>query len=100
MGFELQTHPAPEALAVLGQVVELRELPYGQMRDAMAAAEKPKESADRLLAACLHVDGVPLGYEALQALPGRLSGAIARALEDALRIHGLGSDKGGDAPKA
>lgn len=86
--FTLQTVAVPR-LAELGAVVELRELPYGQMRAAMAAADKPGESADRLLAASLHVDGEPLGYPTLLALPARFSGAIAETLETAMRLHGI-----------
>lgn len=100
--FELRTEPAPQGLASLGQVVELHELCYGAMRDAMAAGVGA-ESADRLLAASLHVDGEPVGYDALQALPGRFAGSIARALEQTLRLHGLGQqgqDEGDDAPNA
>jgi hypothetical protein len=86
--FDLRTERAPERLAPLGGVVELRELPYGQMRAAMASGE-PGQSTDRLFAASLHVDGAPFGYEALQALPGRFAGGIADAMSACLRLHGL-----------
>jgi hypothetical protein len=91
--FELQTQTAPAGLATLGQVVEVRELPYGQMRETMAQSDKPGQSAERLLGASLHIDGQPIGYGGLQALPGRFSGAISNALEQVLRLHGLMVDK-------
>ena len=94
--YELQREPVPDGLATLGQSVELWELNYGVMRETMAQSEKPGQSAERLLAASLHVDGVPLGYDGLQALPGRFAGAIAAALERVMRMHGLMDD----APKA
>lgn len=87
--FELQTETAPGALAPLGQLVEVRELSYGAMREAMAESSQPGQSAERLLGACLFVDGVALGYDALVALPGRFAGGIAAALEQAMRLHGL-----------
>jgi hypothetical protein len=96
--FELHTEPAPAGLAHLGQVVDVRELPYGQMREAMAASEQPGQSAERLLAASLHVDGQPIGYGPLLALPGRFSGAIAAALEQTLRLHGLARDEAPTEP--
>lgn len=94
--FELQTCPAPQALGVLGADVTLRELPYGALRAAMAAAERPRESAERLLAASLHVDGAPIGFDALQGLPGRLAGGISQALQICMRLHGLARDEPGD----
>jgi hypothetical protein len=87
--FELQSETAPQGLAALGQFVEIRELPYGVMRETMAASDQPGQSAERLLAAALYVDGQPLGYEGLRALPGRFAGAITAALEQAMRMHGL-----------
>jgi hypothetical protein len=89
MTFQLQTEKAPAGLALLGQYVEIRELSYGAMRETMAASEQPGQSAERLLAASLYVDGQPIGYEALRGLPGRFSGAIADALGQTLRLHGL-----------
>jgi len=103
MGFDLQTQSAPAALAPLGMVVELRELAYGEMREAMEQADKPGQAAERLLAASLVVDGVPLGYAALRALPGRFSGGIASALQRCLAMHGLtapAGDADDDGPKA
>lgn len=87
--FQLQTEAAPSGLAPLGQVVEIRELPYGPMRDVMQASEGPGQSAERLLGASLHVDGAPVGYEGVRALPGRFSSAIGDALQQCLRMHGL-----------
>jgi hypothetical protein len=87
--FSLITEPAPAALAMLGQAVELRELDYGHMRDVMTQAEAPGESAERLLGACLYVDGQPIGYEGLRGVPGRYAGAIATALHRCLVMHGL-----------
>lgn len=101
MGYDLQTEPGPAALAPLGQV-ELRELPYGQMRAVMAASDQPGQSAERLMAASMHVDGQPLGYEALQALPGRFAGGITTALTQCLRMHGLATEPepAAEGPKA
>lgn len=100
MAFELQTRPVPDGLAAIGASVELRELPYGKMRAAMVAAEKASESADRLLSASLHVDGAPIGFDALQALPGRFAGAISKALEQCLEMHGLSRAEAPEPPKA
>lgn len=98
--FELHTEPAPAGLAPLGTTVEVRELPYGEMREAMAASEQPGQSAERLLGAALHVDGAAYGYDALRALPGRFAGAIAEALQQCLRMHGLSTpDADDDGPK-
>src|SRR6187399_3327435 len=90
--FELHTESAPTGLAPLGQVVEIRELAYGPMRDAMQASEGAGQSAERLLGASLYVDGQPIGYEAVRALPGRFSSAIGDALQQCLRMHGLVTD--------
>jgi hypothetical protein len=87
--FQLITETAPAGLAQLGAVVEIRELSYGAMRDTMSASEQPGQSAERLLADSLFVDGVPIGFQALRALPGRFSGAIAEALGQTMRVHGL-----------
>ena len=96
--FELITEPAPAGLAQLGTVVEIRELSYGAMRETMAASEQPGQSAERLLAASLFVDGKPYGYEALRALPGRFSGFIAEALGQTMRVHGLERAKEPETP--
>ena len=87
--FELHIEPAPAELAPLGAVVEIRELSYGEMRAQMAASSEPGQAAERLLGASLFVDGVPYGFDALRALPGRFSGAIADALVQTMRVHGL-----------
>jgi len=89
MTYELQTETAPAGLAALGAVVEIRELTYGAMRDTMAASEAPGQSAERLLGASLYVDGQPFGYEGIRSLPGRFSAAIADALTQTMRVHGL-----------
>jgi len=100
MTFELHTEPAPADLAPLGQLVEIHELPYGQMREVMHAGDKPGESAERLLGASLFVDGQPFGYGPLLALPGRFSGAITSALEQTMRMHGLTRTVAPDVPTA
>jgi len=100
--FELQTIPAPPGLAPLGTRVELRELSYGDLRRAMAAAPDSTHAGEALLAASLHVDGEPYTLDDLEALPGRFSGAIARALGQVLELHGMASaaanDDDADAP--
>ena len=98
MSFDLQTEPGPAALAPLG-AVEIRELPYGEMRAAMGAGDKPGQSAERLLAASMRVDGAPLSFDALQALPGRFAGGIAAALGQCLRMHGLATTEDDESPK-
>lgn len=100
MTFELQTEPGPAALAPLGDV-QVRELSYGRMREVMGEADKPGQSAERLLAASMWVDGAPIGFDALQALPGRFAGAISEALAQCLRLHGLtpADDEAPVAPK-
>jgi len=99
--FELQSAPAPAALAPLGQVVQIRELSYGAMREAMQASQEPGQSAERLLGASLYVDGNAYGFDAVRALPGRFSSAIGEALETCLRLHGLVPAADADeAPKA
>ena len=84
------------------------------MRAQMAASSEPGQAAERLLGASLFVDGVPYGFDALRALPGRFSGAIADALVQTMRVHGLerattppegskagaGSAAASDAPEA
>jgi hypothetical protein len=90
--FELQREPCP-GLADLGDEVELRELSYGALRRAMAQASETSGVGDAVLAASLHVDGEPLGLAGLDALPGRLSMAIANALTRCLELHGLTSAK-------
>lgn len=98
--FELQSLPVPE-LGELGESVLLRELPYGRMREVMSAGDGPGQAGERLLGACLEVDGEAVGYEGLLALPGRFGGAIARVLEQVLRLHGLMREDAADAaPKA
>ncbi len=95
--FELQTVPAPAGLAALGERVELRELSYGALRAAMQSAVVRGQAGEALLAASLHVDGEPLGLEALEALPGRFAGAIARALQRTLELHGMSLDAANEA---
>ena len=83
MGFELLIQPAPAGLAGLGTVVELRELPMGQLTEALAKGGRS------ILAASLHIDGVPVGAEALAALPGRFSASLAEAEVVLRRMHDL-----------
>jgi hypothetical protein len=97
--FQLQVEPAPAGLAPLGQVVELREMTYGAMRDSMSSSESG-QSAERLLGASLYVDGQPIGYEGVRALPARFSNAIAEALGQAMKLHGLQVAAATDAPAA
>jgi hypothetical protein len=87
--FELQTIPAPHGLDALGSCVEIRELTYGQMREAMGGTVHVGKSSEKLLGAALYVDGEPYGFDALTALPGRFTPAITKALELVLELHGL-----------
>jgi hypothetical protein len=83
MTFQLQTQPAPAGLAGLGSVVELRELPFGTLMEQMA------KGGHHLLGASLHVDGVPIGAEALHALPGRFAAPLVEAQGLMKRMHDL-----------
>ena len=112
MGYALQVKPGPAKLAEVFGVssVEIRELSYGAMTDAMRIGAERNRASDGLLAESLHVDGHPVGLDALLALPGRLSKVIGDALTTCLVMHGLHSiepdddegDEGGgdDAPPA
>lgn len=94
--FELQTRPAPAALAVLGAVVELREIDYAATLDAMFAVSTSTRKArpiDGLLAACLFVDGKPIGLEALLALPGRFTRSIQQAGDMIGEMHSTDTDR-------
>ena len=93
MEFDPRVIPAPEGLAMLGTVVELRELPYGLMRQAIAKGYKVQATNEGLLAESLHIDGKPLGLERLMALPGRLAGPIGKALEAVIKLHDLKDDE-------
>jgi hypothetical protein len=92
MEFELRVMPAPAIFACLGGVVELREVPYGMARQALNAGGKRGYSAEGLLAVSLHVDGAPIGLDALLALPGRFTGHISKAMQAAVDLHGLEVD--------
>jgi hypothetical protein len=81
--FELHYEPAPAGLASLGSVVEIRELPFGQLMDLLA------KGGQHLLGASLHVDGVPIGVDALQALPGRFAASLVEAQGVMKRLHDL-----------
>ena len=106
--FELQIVDPVPGLERLGDQVQLRELCYGDLRRAMSEANGVGRAGEALLARSLWVDGAPIGLEALDALPGRFAGAIARAMERCLMLHGMGppaapdesaaNDEDGDAP--
>jgi hypothetical protein len=81
--FELHTAPAPAGLAMLGSAVELRELPYGRLMEALAAG------GASLLAASLHIDGKPIGAEALDAIPGRYAADLVEARRAVETLHDL-----------
>jgi hypothetical protein len=93
--------PAPERMAAIfpGQRVELHELSYGALREAMRQVGEAERYTEAVLAASLHVDDAPLGLEALYALPGRFAGAITEGLRAAAELH---QDQlaGGEGPKA
>jgi len=96
--FELHRERVP-ALADLGTVVELREIPYGRVKRAMSAAPEGMVG-EALLGASLFVDDAPIGFDAVLDLPGRYSSGIAEALARCLEIHGLrrGNDRDPAAP--
>lgn len=98
--FALQTIPVP-GLAALG-VVELHELSYGQLRDAMGQAPGRQLAAEALLAASLVINGQAVGtLDGLRALPGRFAGAISVALMLCLKLHGMaGEDDDGEENEA
>jgi hypothetical protein len=93
--FELQIQDAPPGLAALGRWVELHELPYGELRAVMRTTARDL-AGEGLLGACLFVDGAPIGLEALLALPGRFSGAIAAAMGRAMALHGMVTEEADD----
>jgi hypothetical protein len=94
--FDLQTLEAEPALQALGHV-QLRELSYGDMREAMRTSGAT-DAADVLLGRCLLVDGEPIGLARLRALPGRLAGALARSTVQVMRLHGLAEPASAEAP--
>jgi hypothetical protein len=95
MSFSLQTKKVSGALgAALGGNAELRELSYGQLREAMTKAPTIAEAAEYITAASLIVNGQPLGIEALRALPGRFSGEIGSLLAEVVAMHGMGEQAG------
>jgi hypothetical protein len=104
MGFELQVQPLHGKLteAFDGAAVELRELPWIAVREAMSAGGERGFAGEGLLAASLHVDGKPVGIDALLQMPGRYTGALGVALMAVHRMHGLigdepeEDDEGGD----
>ena len=87
--FELQTLRPVPGFEELGDV-ELRELPYGAVRAALAAGASIDRSTEALFAASLHIDGKPVGLEGLDALPGRVSGSVSAAVARCMELHGLG----------
>jgi len=97
MGFGLRTIPAPAGLLDLGEVVEIREVPYGRAREIMALPG-PLSGPERLLAHALHIDGQPLTIARLMdELPGRYLAAVGEALRVLVELQGL---KPADEPAA
>jgi hypothetical protein len=89
MGFDLHIRPAPAGLADLGTLVELREVPYGRMRELMSGPG-PLSGPERLLAEVLHIDGQPLGIDRLQnSLPSRYTRAVRDSLALILKMHDI-----------
>jgi hypothetical protein len=89
MGFGLRTIPAPAGLLDLGEVVEIREVPYGRAREIMALPG-PLSGPERLLAHALHIDGQPLTIARLMdELPGRYLAAVGEALRVLGELQGL-----------
>lgn len=94
--YDLQVIPQSGALAdFLGGRVELRELSYGGVRDAMATAARAGDSAEQLLGESLHIAGIPIGVEKLRTLPGRHTGEVGRLLGACLALHGMGAEPEG-----
>lgn len=93
MSFELLVRPVPQRLAeAIGGTVELRELTFGQIREAIRLGGEQERASESLLAASLHVDGKPIGMPALLALPGRFAGVIAQAMKECAEMHGISGD--------
>ena len=89
MGLQLLTFPAPAGLLDLGTVVEMREVPYGRVRELMAGPG-PLSGPERLFAEVLHIDGQPLGIDRLMTqLPGRYMRAVSDGLAMVVRMHDL-----------
>jgi hypothetical protein len=68
---------------------ELHELSCGEVNRVMRQAPDGLHG-EALLAACLRIDGAPLGLERLQALPGRFFFAVRRAVDRCGVLHGFG----------
>lgn len=102
MAYELQRVPVDPRLAeVLGADACFVEMSYGAVRKEMARAPAAMDSAEYLAAACIHVNGQPLGIEGLRAIPGRFTKLIAQAIEQTIRLHGMqNEEQGDDAGKA
>lgn len=81
--FELQSKPLTGLLAEVWPDKVIRELPYRELRSAMATA--PDDWRAETIAAC--AIGVPL--DELLNLPGRYAGAIAALLGEITKMHGL-----------
>jgi hypothetical protein len=90
MGFDLQTLPAPSGFADLGASVEIRELPYGRVRELMKG-NGALTGHECLFAESLFIDGLALGVEGLRdRLPGRYFRHVPPYLQHLDRFYGLG----------
>lgn len=100
MSYAPARHPvrnAPRLAAHFkGATLELVELTFGPQFDVAVGVRTRGDNAGlALLAAALHVDGEPLGLEALRALPGRLGVELNALMLETLRMN---NDDGADAP--
>lgn len=87
--YELERKRLAHFDEAFGGEVELVEVPYRQARESMRKGA-PEFTSEGLLGATLHVDGEPIGLDALLAMPGRFCALIAEGVSLAIRMHGLG----------
>jgi hypothetical protein len=101
MTYDLERRPArARRLAVFfdGAPLELVEIPFGPLSDLWISIRVHGLNPGRsILAATLHVDGAPIGLEALDALPGRLSAELVELMQQAMRMHAM--DRESDGPE-
>lgn len=108
MSYELACEPVTDAPRLAehfgGAQLELRELAWGPLFEVtMAVRRSGVFPGQPVLAASLHVNGKPIGLEALEALPGKhlaleLTRLMGRALE--LNKADEGPDGGDDPAQA
>lgn len=103
MDFNLEKRPLPPKLAQAfeGHTVELCEVPWlGVIEAWRAGNERGGLASQGLLAACLFVDGQPIGLDQLLAMPGRYTRVLGEAMAIVHQMHGLQRDDDDDESDA